>query len=314
MTRFTLKQCNYFQAVARTGGIAAAAEIIGVSQPAVAQAITKLEDLTGLVLFRRLHARGMELTPQGSAFLRYADQLLAYADQMSLAAEDIAKHRKGTVRLGCFQSLAPFFVPQILSGYRAEMPGVVLNLSEMLQEDLTTALQKNELDLAILYDLGLDAQVYDLHPLAVLRPYLIVPQGHRFAERDAVSIRDIDGEDFVLFDAPQSREYFYAQFAHHGIKPRIAFRSASIETVRCYVANGLGVSILSMRPASNLTYEGKAVVPVSLIEDFGATSIVIASRQDREVNALVAPVISFCQSLFLDLCETTQTGPNINCA
>lgn len=307
MIRITLRQCYYFQAVAKQGGITAAAEIAGVSQPAIAQAITKLEDMTGLVLFRRLHARGMELTPQGTEFLRYAEQLLTYADQMDRAVTDIAKHRKGTVRLGCFQSLAPFFLAQVVGGYRAKVPGVVVKTSEGLQQDLTTALQKNELDLAILYDLGLDARVFDLHSLAVLRPYLIVPQGHRLAEQAVVSIREIDGENFVLFDAPQSRDYFYAQFAQHKIKPRVAFRSASIETVRSYVANDLGVSILSMRPASNLTYGGKTIVPVPLIEDFGSTRIVIASRSNREANELVAPLISYCQTLFQELCESDQT-------
>lgn len=288
----------YFQAVAKQGCIATAAQIVGVSQPAIAQAINKLEDLTGLVLFRRLHARGMVLTPQGKEFLRYANQLLSYAKQLEVATADIAKHRKGTVRLGCFQSLAPFCLAQILSGYRAEMPGIVLNVSEMLQQDLTTALQKDELDLAILYDLGLDTNTFDLHPLAVCRPYLIVPQGHRLASRDTVSIRDIDGEDFVLFDAPQSRDYFYAHFSQHDIKPRITFRSASIETVRCYVANGLGVSILSMRPASDVTYDGRTVVPIPLFEDFGSTRIVLATRSNGEHNALVSPLLSFCQTLF----------------
>lgn len=306
MIRMTLKQCFYFQVVAQRGGIAAAAETAGVSQPAIAQAIAKLEDLTGLVLFKRLHARGMELTPQGKEFLRYAEQLLNYADQMDRALTDIAKHRKGTVRLGCFQSLAPFFLAQVVGGYRSRMPGVALKTRESLQEDLTTALKKSELDLAILYDLGLDARVFDLHPLVELRPYLIVPQGHRLARMARVSIRDIDKEDFVLFDAPQSRDYYLAQFARHEIAPRIAFRSASIETVRSYVAIGLGVSILSIRPASNLTYGGKTVVPVPLVEDFGPTRVVIATRANREANDLVAPLISYCQTLFHDLRDGDQ--------
>lgn len=306
MSKITLKQCSYFQAIANKGSIAAAADIVGVSQPAIAQAITKLEDMTGLVLFRRMHARGMELTAQGKEFLCYADQLLTYADQMDVAVQDIAKHRMGTVRLGCFQSLAPFYLAQILSGYRAKMPGVVLNVREMLQEELTMALQRNELDLAILYDLGLDTQVFDLHPLTVAHPYLIVPQEHRLARLEAVSIHDINGENFILFDAPQSRDYFYAQFVQHGIKPRIAFRSASIETVRCCVANGLGISILSMRPASNQTYDGKKVVPIPLTEGFGPTRIVIASCLDREANALTTPLISFCRTLFQQQFKSEQ--------
>ncbi|MBO9449217.1 LysR family transcriptional regulator [Tropicibacter sp. R16_0] len=299
--RISLRQCRYFQAVAKSGSIAAAADQVGVTQPAIAQAIAKLEDTTGLRLFDRLHARGMQLTPQGTELLRYAEQLLVYAGQMDQAASDIALNRQGTLRVGCFQSLAPFFLPQILSGYQKHQPGVVLQLSERLQHDLTNALQKDDLDCVILYDLGLDARLFKLHPLTTLRPYLIAPKGHKLTQLPEVSVRDLDGEDFILFDAPQSREYYYAQFAQYDIKPRIAFRSASIETVRSYVAHGLGVSILSMRPASDVTYDGAEVVPVRLKENFGSTRIVLASHADREVNPLVPPFISFCQQLFQDL-------------
>ena len=76
-----------------------------------------------LVLFRRLHARGMELTAQGTEFLRYAEQLLVYANQMDVAVADIAAHRMGTLRLGCFQSIAPFYLARILREYPIDNPG-----------------------------------------------------------------------------------------------------------------------------------------------------------------------------------------------
>ena len=298
MADITLKQCRYFRAVAQTGGFASAAQVVGVSQPAIAQAIAKLEDQTGLVLFRRLHARGMELTAQGVEFLRHAEQMLIYADHMGVAVADIAAHRMGTLRLGCFQSIAPFCLARILSECPKHMPGVVLDVRERLQEELITALGRNEIDLAILYDLGIDETRFRIRPLATAHLYLIVPPGHRLATRDTVSIREIDREDFVLFDAPQSRDYFLGIFAKFDIAPRIAFRSSSIESVRCNVANGLGVSLLSMQPVSNTTYDGGQVVPVRLAETMPQTRVVIASNADASENALAGPFIAFCEELF----------------
>lgn len=298
MLPITLTQCRYFRAVAQTGGITAATDLVGVSQPAIAQAIDKLEAATGLTLFTRLHARGMELTPEGAAFLRHAEQLLGAADRLEEAAADIAAQREGTVRLGCFQSLAPFYLARILTGYRAERPGVVLDVHEMLQADLTAALQRNDLDLALMYDLGQDTGELELIPLATLRPYLIVPPGHRLAGRANVPLQEIDGEDYVLFDAPQSRDYYFQHFARAGIRPRVALRSASIETVRSYVASGLGVSVLAMRPTSDRTYDGQRVVPVDLAEDFGPTRIALAIRKDAASTAMTAPLIAYCQQLF----------------
>lgn len=184
MADITLKQCRYFRAVAQTGGIASAAQIVGVSQPAVAQAVAKLEDQTGLMLFRRLHARGMELTAQGAEFLRYAEQMLVYEEQMSVAAADIAAHRVGRLRIGCFQSIAPFYLAKIVSGFSKHMPGVVLDVRELLQEELIHALGRNEIDLAILYDLGLDKTRFGLRALAAAHLYLIVPPDHRLATKN----------------------------------------------------------------------------------------------------------------------------------
>ncbi|WP_282168703.1 LysR family transcriptional regulator [Ruegeria atlantica] len=300
MVEITLKQCRYFRAVAQTGGIASAAQLVSISQPAVAQAIAKLETQTGLVLFRRLHARGMELTAQGVEFLRYAEQMLVYADKMDVAVADIAAHRMGTLRIGCFQSIAPFYLSHILSVFPRHMPGVVLDVDELLQEDLIIALGRNEIDLAILYDLGIDETLFRIRPLATADLYLIVPPNHRLSKRASVSIREIDGEEFVLFDAPQSRDYFLSIFAEFDIAPKITFRSSSIESVRCNVANGLGVSLLSMKPADNKTYDGGRVVPIKLSDSIPPMRIVIASQMDAPENLLADRFTGICRSLFQD--------------
>lgn len=297
MTEVTLRQCRYFRAVAQSGSVASAAQDVGVSQPAVAQAITKLEEQTGLVLFRRLHARGMELTAQGVEFLRYAENMLACEERMKVAVADIAAHRQGTLRLGCFQSLAPFYLARILTGYSQHMPGVVLEVEERLQEDLTNALERNEIDLAILYDLGINTTRFQMQTLTTAPLYLIVPEGHRLAGQSSASIREIDGENFVLFDAPQSRDYFFRVFARYDVNPKIAFRSSTIESVRSYVANGLGVSLLSMKPADNSTYDGRYVVPITLEEEIPPIRIVIATHGDPANSPLVDPFISLCQTL-----------------
>lgn len=298
MADITLKQCRYFRAVAQTGGIASAAQVVGVSQPAVAQAVTKLEDQTGLVLFRRLHARGMELTAQGVEFLRYAEQMLVYAEQMNIAAADIAAHRVGRLRIGCFQSIAPFYLAKIVCGMSQYMPGVVLDVQELLQEELTLSLGRNEIDLAILYDLGLDETRFKLRPLAAAPLYLIVPPDHRLATRESVSICEIDDEEFVLFDAPQSRDYFLNLFSKFDIKPQIAYRSSSIETVRCYVANGLGVSLLSMKPADDMTYDGGRTVSIKLNDATPPMQIVIASHLKAPENQLAERFATTCRNLF----------------
>ena len=301
MSKITIRQCEYFKAVAQTGGIASAARAIGISQPAVAQSISKLEEMTGLVLFRRLHARGMELTAQGVEFLRHADELLACAGRVDQAIDGIADNRTGTIRLGCFQSIAPFCLARIVRGYRDLAPGVVLEVKEMLQEELMDAIGQKEIDLAIMYDLELTSELFAWRQLSLAEPYLIVPEGHRLARSTPVALSEIAQEDYILFDAPRSREYFLSVFAHHGINPRIALRSASIESVRCSVASGLGVSLLAMRPVGNETYDGGRVVPVEIAEDLPPMRIVAAYRADHAPSGLTLPFVDYCEQVFEEL-------------
>lgn len=298
MSNITLKQCEYFRAVALLGGIVPAAKTVGVSQPAIAQAIRKLEDITGMIMFDRLHARGMELTAQGRAFLGHAERLLTAADQMDDAVVSISENRSGTIRLGCFHSIAPFCLAQIVSGYKEKNPGIVVEVKELLQAELVTAIEQNELDLAIMYDLGLDPSVLSWHKVSSMKPYLIVPPGHRLEGADDVPIKEIATEDFILFDAPQSAEYFYSIFAQFGISPRISFRSSSIESVRCSVANGLGVSILSMRPKSASTYDGKRVVSLELQEKLQPTPVVVAYKAGSTPEDLLMPLVNYCADVF----------------
>lgn len=301
MIRISIRQCEYFLAVARTGGIASAARSLGVSQPAVAQAVTKLEEMTGLTLFRRLHARGMELTKQGEAFLSYARDLQSCAARVTSAVTEIGEHRRGTIRLGCFQSIAPFCLARIVRGYRERMPGVTLEVSEKLQGELSDALRENELDLAIMYDLGADSGHMGRQELSAAPPYLIVPEDHRLADRRNVSIREVASEDYILFDAPQSRDYFFDIFERCGIQPRIGLRCTTIESLRCAVGNGLGVSILAMRPACGETYDGTRVVSLELQEALPPTRIVIAHPLDRPPGEMTLPFVRFCQDVFADL-------------
>lgn len=97
MVKFNLKQCAYFDAVAEHGGIAQAARTLSITQPAVAQGIDKLEQLTGLTLFERRHARGAELTLQRRAFRTSVRQLLATAARVEQDAAGVAAIESGAL-------------------------------------------------------------------------------------------------------------------------------------------------------------------------------------------------------------------------
>jgi len=300
MVRFTLKQCAYFLAVAEHGGIAQAARARNISQPAVAQAIDKLELVTGLRLFDRQHARGTELTAQGRAFHSSARELLKRAERLQNEAAAIAAELSGEIRLACFHTIAPFCIAKLVKGFRGRYPDVQIAAYENLQGELISGLEARAIDLAITYDMALDPTLLEWEVLARLRPRVILSQRHPLAGRASLRLEELAGEPFVLFDGPMSGEYFLAVLKGLGKPPPVAFRSNSMESVRSAVGNGLGFSITVMQPRPAETYDGGRVVSVPIADEAEPIRVVLARKRGQTPTGLLANFTDHCRSFFAD--------------
>ena len=153
MVRFTLRQCAYFRAVAKHGGIAQAARALNISQPSIAQGVDKLERVTGLKLFERHHARGVTLTLQGRVFLEHVSALERQADQVAREATALAAEISGEIRLGCFYTLAPFYMAGLIRAQLAAYPGCGCDPQEMHLTNLAESVRPIGPET---YDLGAD--------------------------------------------------------------------------------------------------------------------------------------------------------------
>lgn len=278
MVRFTLRQCAYFRAVAEQGGIAQAARVLNISQPSVAQAIDKLEDVTGLVLFERHHARGLSLTLQGRLFLDHVRALDEHARQVEREARALAAGTAGEIRLGVFWTLAPFYAAGLIRSFADAEPGVAIRQRELSLVQLAEALREGSLDFALTYDQGAPTEGLVFRPLAELRPMVVVGRDHPLAGRDAVDLSELAHEPYVMFDAPGSRSYFEDLLAAGGIDPPVAYASTSMEAVRSAVAAGFGFTLLVMRPPSPVTYDGGEVRTLPIRNDLRPLRVVLASR------------------------------------
>ena len=298
MVRLTLKQCAYFQAVADHGGIAQAARALNISQPAVAQALDKLEALCGLSLVLRHHARGTELTAQGRAFYRSARKLLEEAEHAERDARAIAANLAGTIRFGCFHTIAPFSLARIVTAHQAAYPGVEIVASELLQDEILSGLESAALDLALTYDMSLDGHPVERRVVAHLEPVILLSADHRLAARASIALAELAEEPFVMFDQASSRDYFAGLLATHGIDPPVAFNGRSMESVRCAVASGLGFSLSVMKPSHSETYDGGRVVLVPIDGKADRLPLVLVRHKDKVPTKLIDNFVATCAAHF----------------
>ena len=296
MVKLTLKQCEYFAAVAQQGGIAQAARVLNISQPAVSQAIEKLEDICGLQLLLRHHAKGTELTPQGRAFLVSALKLIETAQQTELHEKAISANLAGTIRFGCFHTLAPYYLAGLIGEHRRVHPDIHIVPSELLQDELIAQVHRGELDVALTYDMSLPAETLRVERLHQLTPFVLLDKQHALAKRKRLALRELAGDPYVMFEGPSSRRYFEQVLSSQGIQPDIAFTAKSMESVRSAVANGFGYSLAVMPTTQADTHGGGKVVSIPLSDDIDPLSVVLISKDSAGESALIESFIAFCKS------------------
>lgn len=157
----TVKQLQYFTALAELGHFGRAADQCFVSQSAFSTAIQDLEALLEVQLVDRTNRR-VAITATGREIAVQARLCLQDISALVETARSAGKPLHGTLRLGVIPTIAPFLLPRVLPAIREEFPELRLLLTEDLTGELRTQLAEGLLDAAILalpFDLpGLEHQ------------------------------------------------------------------------------------------------------------------------------------------------------------
>ncbi|WP_328306140.1 LysR family transcriptional regulator [Actinomycetospora sp. NBC_00405] len=242
---YSLRQLAYFVAVAEAGTLAGASATLHVSASALSLALDELERALDAQLTVRRRAHGIRLTPAGQETLRRARRLLREADELADAAGGDPGEVAGTVRVGCYTTLAPGLLPATIGRFTARHPRARVEFVEGSQDVLQRGLLDGELDVAVLYDHRLDP-VLELTPLSSNTPHLVLPRDHPLVHGSApVALADLVDEPMVLLDLPPSSEHALGVCLAAGLSPRIRYRTVNAETARALVGQGLGFTVLA---------------------------------------------------------------------
>ena len=297
MIRFTLRQLQFAISVAEAGSVAAAAEVLGVAQPSISAALMKLEGQIGLQLFIRHHAQGMTPTPEGQRFLNEARHLLRQARDLQRQAGEAKGPVAGELALGCFTTIAPVFLPEMMKRFRALHPDASLKISEGAQEVLIEGLRGGRHDAALLYEVGLPDDIATTH-LVSLAPQVLLPASHALAKRSRVSLVALKDEPFILLDIAPSRSYFTGLLNSLGLPAEPAYSSPSLELVRGLVGQGLGYSILVTRPHGDHSYDGQPLAIRPIAEKLAMGEIGLASLKQVRPSRIVTAFLAFAKEFF----------------
>ncbi|MEX1024634.1 MAG: LysR substrate-binding domain-containing protein [Planctomycetota bacterium] len=242
MQRPTLRQLEYFTALAQHLNFRVAAEASFVGQPTLSEQIAQLEALVGLRLFER--GRKVTLTPAGEALLPAAETILAATDGLLETARSLGKPLAGPLRLGVIPTVGPYLLPTVVPAIRRRHPDLELFLREDQTNRLVEGLESGALDVLLL-DLGVDLGGLETHALFA-DPFLLgVSVADELSERTEVRLEDLADRSVLLLEEGHCLRQQTLQLCEaFGGSEQAGFRASSLGTVTQMVAAGLGVTLI----------------------------------------------------------------------
>ncbi|WP_247745140.1 LysR family transcriptional regulator [Ruegeria sp. R8_2] len=284
MLYLSLRQYEYVCAIGRYGGLSAAAQHLNVSQPALSNALTRVEDQLGHPLFTRKRGAAMTLTPQGRSFIEQAEALLSRAAKLENATS--TGPAAARLRLGCFDDLAPFLLARALRLLREGLPDVHVTYRADNFQGLISGLVQGEIDFAITYGLTLDAG-FTTKSLCITCPNAVMSPDHPLAEHRHLSLKEIAAYPLILSDEGLSAQHFLTLFRKAGQTPNVAHRAASLETQRSLAANNEGVAMTYANIPAAVSYDGMPLVSRPVTDDFAAEPVVLARHGTGPMDTLL---------------------------
>jgi DNA-binding transcriptional LysR family regulator len=270
-----LRQIRSFLSIAETLHFGRSAELIHLSQPALSLQIRALEEEVGVRLFER-NRRKTTLTAAGFAFRDDAAAALSQLEQAIRRARLAASGKVGRLRIGFISTAGTEIVPDIVRQFRELNPEVEFSLRNILTAEQVQMLENGSLDIGFLrLPIGgypaLDVVTVHREPFV-----LVIPSSHPLAKRKSVRLRELAGQDFVMYErtyAPGFHDLIFGMLSDARIVPNVCQTAGEIPTLVSLVASGMGITIL---PASVLKRYIAPVVAREILDRIPMSEIGIA--------------------------------------
>lgn len=238
-----IEQLEYLTAVTQHGSLRRASEHLHLSQPALSEAISKLERELGVRLLDRRRS-GARISREGRDLLQHMTAVLEAVDRLKVAAgdrgSDVRQVRVGTVNAATTTLLVP-----AVTDVQASHPHTGLEVLTLQQQEIDQGLLEGSLDLGLVNVLGGDDPPIDLIGTDLVhgRPVVVLPAGHALAAQSVITVAELRRERFVGMRAG----YLMHRFAHRVFGPDLPatwHSTDGAEMGKTLVAEGLGVTLL----------------------------------------------------------------------
>jgi DNA-binding transcriptional LysR family regulator len=295
----TFEDLRVFCAVAAERSFSRAARKLRRTQPAVSQAIRRLETAAGERLIDR-SSRDGTLTDAGQLLLEYGTRLLHLADEATMAVGALREVRKGRVLIGANDG-GVYPVLPLIAAFQEQHPAIVIDVRRIASRQMAQEILLRSVDFGVL---TFNPPERELHSVVVGidELVLLVRPDHAFARRTHVTMEEMGREAVIAHNDPSpTRDRVLRMYEQRHAPLNIRLALPSLDAIKRAVEMGMGVALLPRRCAQGEIGRGDLVgIAVPDLQ---------APRQVRLVHRADAG-LSHAARAFLDLARAlSDRGP-----
>ncbi|HWL55424.1 MAG TPA: LysR family transcriptional regulator [Paracoccus sp. (in: a-proteobacteria)] len=281
MSQLTIRQVEVIRAVMMAGTIQGAAALLNVSAPGVSRLVKYSEDSLGIRLFDR---KGGLFVPsvEAASIFEMIHQVHRQMDNLNVAVNALRKGEDVRLSFASAPSIAQFIAARAIRTVRTRFPELYIDLNILKIEETVDYLLLDRGEFVVMSS-AVANPALSSEPLATGRLMVIVPDGHRLAAQEAISVHDLADEDMIGVDPDDPYGAVLARpFSDAGVAPRYVMRGRFAQTVVSLVRHGLGVALIDEFSVAEVYMPGLTRRP--LVEKAGITAWVV-TRKGRPLSS-----------------------------
>jgi DNA-binding transcriptional LysR family regulator len=289
-----IRHLEVFEALMRCRTTVSAAEELGISQPAVSNAIKALEKQVGFALFERAN-RILRPTEDARLLLAEVEPVFAMLRSIETEIRDLRAARAGRLRLSSTPPLGHAALPEALRGFLADRPGVTVRYDVRRMETVLQSVESGAVDVG--FALGIEEhrelEVIPLHRGAMVA---VMPADHPLAKLDAVTPRDLSRHTLIGLETNLGA-LVRAAFAQEGVQHKARIEARYCHTACILAGAGIGVSVVDPYSAGKAEHLNVAFRPFLPAAPVVASAIV---RSADELSKVAAAFIGTVRDHFAE--------------
>jgi len=237
-----ISQLEVFLSVAQEKSFSRAAESLHRTQPAVSQAVRRLEAELGEPLFDRSSKDGT-LTAAGKVLLDFAQQMMNLRQHAHSAIRELRDLHRGKLTLSANEYTVMGLLP-VIPTFRARHPHIKIEVKRSLASRIPSEILGRDAEIGVVTFKPNDTSISSI-PVITDELALIVAPDHPLATRGTVSVKELGAETFIAHNVPSPyRERVIKTFEKHRTPLNISMEMPTLEAIKRMVEDRMGVALV----------------------------------------------------------------------